>query len=280
MIALLAKAALTIVTVLVLAEISRRVSPTLAGVISGLPLGSGLTMIFVAVEQGPAFALEAAPWGILGLTASLAFSLAYLLAGRAGRAARGFGRLAAVAASTAAALAAFVAAALALRHLRVGLGGAVAITVAAAAANLAILARIPGEAGGAARASGSRSLLLRAAVAGALVAAVTAAARAVGSAWTGLFSGFPMVLMPLYIVLQFEEGQRLYPGVIRGFALGVTNLVLFYLLLPVLLPRLGVAAGFVAVYAFSAVYLWGLNAAREAHARRRGAWNARTPRSP
>jgi len=268
--ALLVKAAVTILAVLVLAEISRRVSPTLAGIISGLPLGTGLTMLFVALEQGPDFALEAVPWGILGLSSSLAFSMAYLLAGRIGRLR---GRALTVLACSSAALAAFFATALVFRQVRVTLAGSLAITLAAAALNffgLAWLSRIAraAEVVAARRTFAFRSLLVRAAVAGALVSGITAAARAVGSEWTGLFSGFPMVLMPLYIVLHYEEGDRLYPGVIRGFGLGVTNLILFYLLLPLLVPLLGIGPGFAALYAISAAYLWGLNAAKARFARR------------
>jgi hypothetical protein len=220
-------------------------------------------MYFVAREQGSAFALAAVPWGILGLSSSIAFSLAYLLVGRVLPADARRGRLPAVLACSAAALAAFFVTAALFRRLAVTLAASLAITLAVAAANVIALRRLGiADSAGTRRPSGYRSLLLRAVVAGAIVCAITGAARAVGSAWTGLFSGFPAMLMPLYIVLHFEEGDRLYPGIIHGFAWSVSNLVLFYLAMLAFVPRLGLGPSFAAIYALSAVYLWALNGVR------------------
>ncbi len=259
----LIKLAVTIFIVLALAEVSRRVSPGLAGILSGLPLGAGLTMYFVAREQGSAFALAAVPWGILGLSSSIVFSLAYLLVGRVLPADARRGRLPAVLACTAASLAAFFVTAALFRRLAVTLAASLAITLAVGAANMIVLRRLGiADSGGAGKPSGYRSLLLRAVVAGAIVCAITGAARAVGSAWTGLFSGFPAMLMPLYIVLHYEDGDRLYPGIIHGFAWSVSNLVLFYLSILLFVPRLGLGLSFVAIYALSGLYLWALNGLR------------------
>lgn len=268
MVQFLVKLAVTVAVVLALTEVSRRVSPTLAGILSGLPLGAGLTMYFVAAEQGPEFALAAVPWGILGLSSSIVFSLAYLLVGRLGRRGgwpdrRPWGRLASVLVCTSAALTAFFATAALFRTLSVSLGLSLAVTLPVIAANIVVLRRLGwGDRSGGRPPFSYRSLLFRAAVAGALVSAATGAAAAVGREWTGLFSGFPMMLMPLYIVLHFEEGDRLYPGIIAGFAWSVTNLVLFYLSILVFLPALGLGLSFAAIYALSGFYLWALNAVR------------------
>ncbi len=266
MVQFLVKIAVTVAVVLALAEVSRRASPTLAGILSGLPLGAGLTIYFVAAEQGTAFAVAAVPWGILGLSSSIVFSLVYLLAGRIGGRGgwpdrRPWGRLASVLASTLAALAAFFATAAVFRTLSVTLGFSLAVTLPVIAANIIVLRRLGcGDRAGARPRFSYRSLLFRAAVAGALVSAATGAAAAVGREWTGLFSGFPMMLMPLYVVLHFEEGDRLYPGIIAGFAWSITNLVLFYLSVLLFMPALGLGLSFVAIYLLSGLYLWGLNA--------------------
>ncbi len=264
MMQLLIKLAVTVAIVLALTEVSRRVSPTLAGILSGLPLGAGLTMYFVAAEQGSAFALDAVPWGILGLSSSTVFSLAYLLVGQLFRGdsfARPAGRLASVLACTSVALAAFGLTAALFRRLTVTLGLSLAVTLPVIAANIVVVRRlVAADPGSGASRSGYRSLLLRAVVAGALVAAVTAAAAAVGSEWTGLFSGFPMMLMPLYVVLHFEQGDRLYPGIVAGFSWSVTNLVLFYLSMQLFVPALGLGLSFAVIYALSGLYLWALSA--------------------
>ena len=63
----LLKIAIAAVTVVVLAEIAKRVDPVLSGVLLGLPLGAGLSVYFVALEQGVDFIVPGLPWAIAGL---------------------------------------------------------------------------------------------------------------------------------------------------------------------------------------------------------------------
>ena len=76
------KIGISIVTVVALAEIAKRVDPVLSGVLLGLPLGAGLAVYFIAYEQGLAFLVKGIPWAIAGLAASVLFCTTYLFAGR------------------------------------------------------------------------------------------------------------------------------------------------------------------------------------------------------
>jgi hypothetical protein len=253
----LIKLVVTIVVVVGLTEVSRRLSPTLAGILSGLPLGAALTMYFAAAEQGNAFALMAVPWGILGISSSILFSLVYLFIGRR---TRSVGRLASVIACTSASLAAFFAAAFVFRLLPMSLCLSLAVTLPVIAANFALLRWLGvGHTASTRPSFGYRGLLFRAAVAGAVVTTVTGAAASLGSEWIGLLSGFPVILLPLYIVLHLGQGDRLYPGVVAGFSYSVTNLVLFYVSLLVFVPMLGLNLSFAVTYILSGLYLWALN---------------------
>jgi hypothetical protein len=61
---------------------ARRWGETIAGWVVGLPLTSGPTSVFFALEQGPAFAAEAAVATLLGLVATAAFFIGYILGTR------------------------------------------------------------------------------------------------------------------------------------------------------------------------------------------------------
>jgi uncharacterized membrane protein (GlpM family) len=257
----LLKLTVTVVVVVGLTEVSRRLSPALAGILSGLPLGTALTMYFVAAEQGNAFALTAVPWGILGISSSILFSLVYLFVGRL---TRSVGRRASVITCTSASLAAFFAAALVFRMLPMSLCLGLAVTLPVIAANFVLLRILGvGHTVNSRPSFGYRGLLLRAAVAGAVVTSVTGAAAALGSEWTGLLSGFPVILLPLYIVLHLGQGDQLYPGVVAGFSYSVTNLVLFYLSILVFVPVLGLNLSFLVIYLLSGLYLWALNSVKQ-----------------
>lgn len=256
----LAKFALTVVMVVALSEVARRSNPRLAGVLVGLPLGAGLSVYFFTLERGVGFTLAALPWGIAGLSAALALSLAYAAAGKFFRLR---GRIKPVLASSLAGFLAYVAAAAALRAMPLNLGRATALTAAALAANAAAFRALGfPKSPGLKKPLGLGVVAFRAVVAGLVVTAVTSAAGAFGPTWSGILSAFPALLFPLVLVLHFEEGEALYPGVIQGFGYGVINLVCFYLMSALLLPRIGLNAAFVVMYAASALILAAIAAAR------------------
>ncbi|HWX53107.1 MAG TPA: hypothetical protein VN176_00810 [Verrucomicrobiae bacterium] len=58
----------------------RKWGPAVAGWLLGLPLTSGPVLLFLALEQGPQFASQAARAGLLGLLAWAAFTVAYAYA--------------------------------------------------------------------------------------------------------------------------------------------------------------------------------------------------------
>lgn len=63
---------------------ARRWGPAIGGWIVALPLTSGPILFFLALDQGPAFAADAAVGTLLGLGAICGFSVGYLVASRRG----------------------------------------------------------------------------------------------------------------------------------------------------------------------------------------------------
>lgn len=256
----LAKFAITVAMVLALSEVARRSNPRLAGVLVGLPLGAGLSVYFFTLERGVSFTLAALPWGVAGLSAALAFSLAYAAAGRLFKLP---GRVRPVLASSLAGIACYVAAASGIRALPLDLPRATLLTVAALAVNFAGFRALGfPKSPGLKKPMGLGVVAFRAGTAGLVVTAVTSAAGAFGPTWSGILSAFPALLFPLVLVLHYEEGDALYPGVIQGFGYGIINLIGFYLLSAVLLPRMGLNAAFALLYAASALVLSFIAAVR------------------
>lgn len=252
----LIKLIISILTVVGLAEIAKKVDPTLSGVLLGLPLGAGLTVYFISFEQGVEFLLPGIPWAIAGLSSSLLFCLGYLLVGRQ----INTKRLLAVVSGSLAAMAAFFISGAFLRSLDLDILQATLLFLAVAAGNFFILRFLPGANElKKNRPLSPKELLVRAFIAGMIITGVTVAAPLAGSRWAGILSSFPSTLYALLVIVHYETGSELYPAIIRGFACSVTTLAVFYWGCLVALPMFGLNLGFALVYAISAIYLYFLH---------------------
>lgn len=249
----LLKIAIAASTVVGLAEIAKRIDPVLSGVLLGLPLGAGLSVYFVAAEQGVDFVVSGLPWAIAGLCSAVVFCTVYLAVGQWMKS----GRLMEMTSCSVAAIASFFGSAAVVRSLEWTALSATVVFLAVAAANIYLLRLLPQPkiaVGG--KAIGLGGLLLRGLIAGAIITAVTLAAPLAGSRWTGILSSFPSTLYALLIVVHFETGKTVYPGILHSFARSVPALAVFFIGCMALLPKLGLNRGFLVVYAISAAYLY------------------------
>ena len=251
---ILFKLGVSVLAVAGLAEIAKRVDPGLSGVLLGLPLGAGLSVYFIASEQGIDFLLAGIPWAIAGLASSLLFCQGYLFAGlKCG------GRFLSMGAGSLLAMAAFFASGAFIRSLDLDNFRAILLFAVVATGNLCFLRFFPEMTPTKRKGRLSlRELLLRGLVAGLIITGITVAAPLAGSRWAGILSAFPSTLYALLVIVHYEAGNELYPVIIRNFAHGVTALVVFYLGCRLILPLFGLNFGFVIVYCISAVYLYGL----------------------
>ena len=62
-----------------LSYIAEKVSPKVSGILSGLPVGSAITLVFFAIENGVDYVTKVALYNIHGLFAALAFSIGYYI---------------------------------------------------------------------------------------------------------------------------------------------------------------------------------------------------------
>jgi len=101
-----------------------------------------------------------------------------------------------------------------------------------------------------------QKLLIRAIFVGLIIIIITSLSSILGSRWSGVLSAFPSTLYPLILLLHFEDGNDLYPSLLKGFSYSVSTLVVFYLACYALLPTAGLNVGFLLTYAICFTYLY------------------------
>ena len=215
----------------------RRWGPRTAGWLGGLPVVVGPILLAIAIEQGDAFAADAAEGSLFGLISLTAFMLAY------GWAARRVSWLPALIAGWAAfALATFALEGVALPPL-----AALLVVVAVFAATEWSLPR----GGGAAEAPRAPryDVALRAACTAALVLLLTALAETLGARLSGMLAAFPVLASVLAAFTHAQDGPGPAADFLRGLVRGLLSFALFCFVVAVLLPAAGLALTFLAATA-------------------------------
>lgn len=249
---LLWKILVSIAAVVGLSLVAEHVSPKVAGILSGYPLGSAIALFFIGVEQGAPFAAEAAGHTLAGFSASLALAGGYWLGSRG--LARGH-----LAAAALAGVAGFLLASALLNRLAPGLAGGGIITVAAILGCRYLFRAIP-DAVVASRVRLSHGvLLLRALMATATVLLITGLAAWIGPAWAGLLSAFPITLFPFMLIIHYSYGKPQVYTVVRNYPVGLWALAIYALTVHFAYARVGVGWGTGLGFAAATLYLIGLS---------------------
>lgn len=115
-----------------------------------------------------------------------------------------------------------------------------------------------------------RAVLLRMAIAALLVAAVTAAAGAVGPRMSGLLTPFPVAATILAASTHRAEGSEAAGQLLRGLLAGLFSFALFFLIAGLALTRWGMMSAFIAATAGALA----LHAVLWTYHGRRAAWTA------
>lgn len=222
-------------TPLVIAFISlleRRFGHAVAGLVFGFPLTSSLASAFLAVEQGPGFARDAATGMLAGITTLGLFVLAFAHA--AARHARwpvalGIG------------LAGYAVGSVAFLLADPGL----AATIVAALITLALgVATIPHHTGAARPSKGRWELPLRMVVGTGLVVLFTTLAATLGPRMTGLLLLVPAVTATLACFVLARAGPAAVLRLLRAVSWGAFSFVAFFAVVGLTLGTMPTGIGF------------------------------------
>ena len=246
------KVVLTIGMVLAITLTADRAGARVAGMLVGLPLGVGLTLFFLGIEQGVSFAAEGSVWTIDGILACLGFCWCY----RSGALLLARSDGAGLFLSCSAGLIGYFATAVAAPMLLpTGLVSRIMVVAMLIMAPAIAFRRGSGR-GITSRLEPSWGMLLaRAGFAALVILVVTALASAMGPMWSGLFSAFPTIILPSVMILHFRYGVAGVIAFFRDTPLVMPAIIVFSLTVHWSFPAFGVGRGIVVSYAAAFLYL-------------------------
>lgn len=223
----------------------RRWGPGVAGWLAGFPSLTGPILAFLAFERGAEFTMQAAVLSLSAVFPAISFGAAYAwTCARLGWPG-----------ALACAMAAWGAAALLLAQLPLTVPLSLGISLAVLFAAPRLFPRVRGHWTG--RAMPAQELLLRMAAGAAMVLAVTGAAEALGTTWTGLLSAFPVMSIVLAVFSHRASGPGFAATLLRSMIGGFYAYLTYCLVMALALPVAG-AGGAVALAVLAAVLVQGL----------------------
>lgn len=212
----------------------RRWGHHVGGWLVALPLTSGPVAFFLATDHGTAFAATAAVGMLAGTISQVGFALAYRCLAR-----RGWGT------ALAAATVAFAGLTLVLVHLHWAAVPMFTLVMTAIVAGYLATTRRPGtepDAGNRAIGDPPRwDTPLRMAVATGVVLAITALAPIIGAHLAGLLSPFPVFGAVLAVFTHHSHGPAAASHALDGLIVGLAAPAVFFLVLALGLPSIGLA---------------------------------------
>lgn len=225
---------LTVTPLLIAAAtlVTRRFGPHVGGLLVGLPIMAGPISLFFAIEQGHAFATQAAIGTLLALMGVAAWSAVYgLLAPRLSW------PVALLVATTA-----FLAVSAAASQLRVGLIAAglgaygtlgVAMALLRPPSTMPTLGQTPWW-----------DIWLRMGISAVMVAAITFIAGGLGPTWSGIIGAFPVITTVAICFMHQQWGPAAVAVGLRGIVLSLISFVSFFIAVGLALPRTGIGPAY------------------------------------
>lgn len=249
-----AKVCLSVFLVVGLVLIAER-NPKIGGLLAGLPLGTGIMVLFYSIELGIPFVLQGIPYGIAGLVSALSFGMGFYLGGKLWIRHR-FGHIlsALIGGSFA-----FLGSGLLIEKIPMQLHTSVLIFGCGTVLAIRFYKHVLPPTIHPPRPFSWNQMMFRAVIVTGIVLLITGIAEQVGPQWAGILASFPTVLCPMLVILAFGYQNALYPSVLKHFSYSISTLSIFYLLVWWLLPTLGLVYGLISCYLICFVYLFSLN---------------------
>ena len=259
----LIKLVVTVVVVLLLSLVAERVSPRVAGILSGYPLGAAIALFFIGLENGPGFASNSAVYTMMGLVATQSFVYLYF------RASLFFKRFNILGSSFCAISGYFIVIWL-LHFIRPDKFLAVLIPVASVFFFVYLFKEVKNATIQNKIRLTPKILLFRALLAAFTIVLITGSAKFVGPRWAGLFSAFPITLLPLILIMHLTYDKEHVHTITKNFPLGLGSLIIYSLTISIVYPINGIYVGTLISLAAATAYLFVFRALDGLFSRYRG----------
>ena len=243
-----AKIIIAVSIVMLLSYIAERVSPRIAGILAGYPLGTAIALFFYGLEISPVFAAHSATYTMIGLVATHCFVYFYY------RASLRFNRGGLLIASMCA-VGGYVIVAWLLQFIQVQTRLVIVIPLVSTAAFILLYKKIKNEKIENKIELSYKNLLFRALFAAGVIILITSTARIVGPKWAGLFSAFPITTFPLLLIVHYSYGPGTVHTIIRNFPIGLVALIIYAFFVSLTYATIGIYAGTAIAFLMATIYL-------------------------
>lgn len=248
------KIAISIIAVTGIVFISERNSK-IGGLVTGLPVGVGILMFFYALEQDTTFAISGIPYGIAGLTSTLAFGVGFYLGGKLFQQ----NKFLHAASSTCCGISVFFVSGFMISLVNINLPTGIGIFLVGMLLSLLFFTVVAKNRKIQPQQYSLAILVFRALFVASAVIVITGAAAVLGPKWAGIMASFPSTLCPVLIILAYNYNDEIYPNLLKHFSYGISNLVVYYISILLLYPAYGIYSGTFFAYLICLVYLYALN---------------------
>lgn len=244
----LAKVVVSVSMVLGLGAIAVRVSPKVAGLLSGYPLGTALALFFIGLEISPTFAADSAIHTLAGFTATMALGAGYWLCGRQPG-------LKGVLTGMAGAIAMWFVVSLVLAQFDFTRLTGTLVTLCAIVFFTWIFRRIPDSVASVRQPFSWGALCVRALLATVIIFVITSLAHWVPSAWAGTLAAFPVTMLPFLLLLHITQGPAPTATVIKHYPMGLGSLLSYALCVSYTYQSIGLMWGTLAGFVVATLWL-------------------------
>jgi hypothetical protein len=239
--------------------IAEKKSPKIAGILMSLPVITFLSLIFMAMSQGVAFASRAALWNPIGAIADLVY-MGFFAAGikipeyidkkQNGKSRSGTSdNIQEVFCGLITGFAGYFVSILILSKLSISIGWVSLIFLwFSAIISYMIFQRFPDMKIAPKKIVSSKDILFRCLFGGSAVAAIVILGDSAGYQWGGLFSSFPGTITPVLVLLHLKNGKEMSYSVIKSSPIGLSATGLYSCIVWVLYPLYGIFMGTLVSY--------------------------------
>ena len=245
---LIVKSIAVVALVLSLSYIAEKVSPKVSGILSGLPVGSSITLLFFAVENGVDYVTKVALYNIHGLFAALAFSIGYYISTFYKGKFEIFMSLliSFIAYLVIAFILAYVPPHVVLTPLIVITLMLIATIYFAKKENFIIDKKVKITVS---------DIIFRSLLTISIFLIISSLPKYVPSNIAGIFSSFPTILLPLMLIIHFRHSRLQARTVIKNTPFGLSSVVIYSLVVYFSYAKIGIIFGTIIALIASVLYV-------------------------
>ncbi len=234
--------------VLILSFIAEKLSPRVSGILSGLPVGSSITLLFFAIENGVDYVTKVALYNIHGLFAALAFCIGYYLSTFYTGKLEIF--LSLLASFFSYLFIAFIISFIPPHIVFTPL--VVIILMYIVSIYFATKENFPTVKHTRVTIS---DLAFRSFLTIGIFLIVSSLPKYVSANFAGIFSAFPTVLLPLLLIIHFRHSNLQARTIIKNTPFGLSSVVVYSLIVFFTYDKIGIFFGTILALSFSVVYI-------------------------